>query len=144
MVKTIVESNGKIKEMERKWSDVLKQNLKSIDKNKEVAIEAKTLIEKIHQIREEENRKNNAIVTGVPENDDKTAIWQIQELMKKECFAQSNLPTQAHRLGKKTENEVQKRPFEVSFLDKQSKWEFVKRFNNPTLREQGIYCKLDE
>ena len=64
--------------------------------------------------------------------------------MKEECFAQSNLPTQAHRLGKKTENEVQKRPFEVSFLDKQSKWEFVKRFNNPTLREQGIYCKLDE
>ena len=46
MVKTIVESNGKIKEMERKWSDVLRQNLKSIDKNKEVAIEAKTLIEK--------------------------------------------------------------------------------------------------
>ena len=57
MVKTIVESNGKIKEMERKWSDVLKQHLNSIDKNKEVAIEAKTLIEKIHQIREEENRK---------------------------------------------------------------------------------------
>ena len=35
-----------------------------------------------HEIREEENRKNNAIVTGVTEKDGKTAIQQIQDLMK--------------------------------------------------------------
>ena len=32
----------------------------------------------------------------------------------------------------------------MRFEDEQSKWEFFKRFNNQILREQGIYCRLDE
>ena len=61
-----------------------------------------------------------------------------------ECFTKSNIPSQAFRLGRKTESDEQKRPIKVRFEDEQSKWEFVKRFNNQTLKEQGIYCKLDE
>ena len=144
MVKTIAEHNDKLCEMEKKWSDIVKQNLVNIDKNKEIAVEAKMLMKRNHEIREEENRKNNAIVTGVTEKDGKTAIQQIQDLMKMECFTKSNIPSQAFRLGRKTESDEQKRPIKVRFEDEQSKWEFVKRFNNQTLKEQGIYCKLDE
>ena len=57
MVTTIVEINDRIKESIKRWCDVLKQNFKNG-----------------YQIREEENRKNNVIVTGVSEYDDKTTI----------------------------------------------------------------------
>ena len=46
MVKTIVESNGRIKQMERRWCSVFKQSLKNINKNKEIAVKANTLLEK--------------------------------------------------------------------------------------------------
>ena len=46
MVTTIVESNDLIKELERRWCDVLKQNLKNIDKNKDIPVEANTLLKK--------------------------------------------------------------------------------------------------
>ena len=143
MVKTIAEHSDKLCEMEKKWSDIVKQNLVNIDKNKEIAVEAKMLIERNRE-REEENRKNNATVSGVTEKDGKAAIQQMQDLMKMECFTTSNIPTQAFRLGRKAESDEQSRPIKVRFKDEQSKWEFVKRFNNQTLKEQGIYCKLDE
>ena len=46
MVTTIVESNNRIKELKRRWCDVLKQNLKNIDKNKDIPVEANTLLKK--------------------------------------------------------------------------------------------------
>lgn len=144
MVKEIVEQSSKMSEIEKKWTDVLMQNQDSIDKNKKVAAEAKSLMEKSHQVREEESRKNNAIVTGLTEIDGKTAMDQINDLMKMECFTRSNTPIQAFRLGKKIESGEQKRPIKVRFEDEQTKWEFIKRFNNQTLREKGFYCKLDE
>jgi len=51
IVKVIVEQSHKSSEMEQKWSDVVKQNLENIDKNKQIAADAKTLIEKSHQLR---------------------------------------------------------------------------------------------
>jgi hypothetical protein len=131
-------------EVEKKWSDVLKRNTENINKNTQVAQQAKILMEQSHQLKEEENRKNNAIITGVTEQDDSTAIQQIKELMTQECFAKNSEPIQAMRLGKKTEDQVQKRPIKVRFDDEQSKWEFIKRFNNHALREKQIFCKLDE
>ena len=144
MVKSFTLNSNHLQEIERKWSDVLKQNTENINKNIHVAQQAKTLMEKSHQLQEEESRKNNAIVTGILEDENKTAIEHIQELMKLECFTKSNLPIQAIRLGRKTENTEKKRPIKVRFEDEQTKWEFVKRFNNHTLRSRNIYCKLDE
>ena len=58
-MKTIAEHNDKLCEMEKEWSDTVKQNLVNMIKNKEIAVEAKLLMEGNHEIREEENRKNN-------------------------------------------------------------------------------------
>ena len=75
MVTTIVESNNRIKELKRRWCDVLKQNLKNVDKNKEIAVEPNTLLEKrLSNPGGRKNIKNNVIVTDVSENDDKTTI----------------------------------------------------------------------
>ena len=71
MVKTIVESNGRIKKMEKKWSDVLEQNLKNIDKNKEIAVKADE--KRLSNLRRRE-QKNIAIFTGVSQNDDITRL----------------------------------------------------------------------
>ena len=71
MVKTIVESNGRIKKMEKKWSDVLEQNLKNIDKNKEIAVKADE--KRLSNSRRRE-QKNIAIFTGVSQNDDITRL----------------------------------------------------------------------
>ena len=71
MVKTIVESNGRIKEMEKKWSDVLEQNLKNIDKNKEIAVKADE--KRLSNSRRRE-QKNIAIFTGVSQHDDITRL----------------------------------------------------------------------
>ena len=64
------------------------RSLKNIDKNKEIPVEANTLLEKRLSNPGGREHKNNVIVTGVSENDDKL---------------QFSLPTQAHKLGKKTE-----------------------------------------
>ena len=71
MVKTIVESNGRIKKMEKKWSDVLEQNLKNIDKNKEIAVKADE--KRLSNSRRRE-QKNIAIFTGVSQHDDITRL----------------------------------------------------------------------
>ena len=71
MVKTIVESNGRIKKMEKKWSDVLEQNLKNIDKNKEIAVKADE--KRLSNLRRRE-QKNIAIFTGVSQHDDITRL----------------------------------------------------------------------
>lgn len=145
IVKTIAENhNSSLDQVKSEWSDMLKKNMEGINKNAHFAQQAKNLMEKSHQLREEENRKNNAIVTGIQEQEGKTAIDQIKELMKLECFARNNAPLQAVRLGKKIDDGQQKRPIKVRFEDENTKWEFIKRFNNKALREQSIYCKLDE
>ena len=38
----------------------------------------------------------------------------------------------------------QRRPIKVRFEDETSKWKFLKRFANDTLKSRNIYCKLDE
>ena len=118
--------------------------MENIKENNEVTQQAKALLQRSHQQKEEENRKNNAIVTGIAEEENKTALDQVKELMKLECFSGRNLPVQAIRLGSKRDSSQQKRPVKVRFEDENSKWEFVKRFNNATLKSQNIYCKLDE
>lgn len=84
--------------------------------------------------------KFNAILYGLAEESDKTAVSQITEFLKKECFTQSVNPTQAFRLGTKQENRT--RPIKVKFSDENSKWEFVKRVNGQ-LKGQGFFCKVD-
>ena len=138
-------TNQKMGEFEKTWADVVKKQTENINQNKQVAQQTKVILQKTQQQKEEENRKNNAIVTGITETGDKTALEQIKELMKLDCFSGRNMPVQAIRLGSKADNaSEQKRPIKVRFENETSKWEFLKRFANDTLKSRHIYCKLDE
>ena len=97
-------------------------------------------MQKTLDISDAESRKLNAILYGLPENNNKSALNQVTEFLKKDCFTQSTNPTQALRLGAKIESKS--RPIKVKFNDENSKWEFVKRVNDQ-LKGQGFFCKVD-
>ena len=142
MVKTLTNNTDeKMRKFEKKWVDV-KKHTENIDQSKQVTQQAKVILQKNNN-KKKKNRKNNAIVTGITKRDGQTALEQIKELRKLECFTGRILPFQAMRLGSKKENmPEQRKPMKVRFEDETSKWEFLIRFANDTLKSRNIYCKL--
>ena len=93
--------------------------MENISKSTQVAQQLKILLEKSHQMKEEKNRKLHVVLTGLVEEKWKTAIEQIQDLMKDECFTKkTNKIVQATRPRKKNESvPVQKRLIKGKFED---------------------------
>lgn len=130
----------KFEEHEKSYAEVLKVNSDNIKKTLNVNTNTQTILQKTLDISDAESRKLNAILYGLPEDNNKSALNQVTEFLKKDCFTQSTNPTQALRLGAKIENKS--RPIKVKFNDENSKWEFIKRVNDQ-LKGQGFFCKVD-
>lgn len=130
--------------LKTQYADVLKKNTENIEASAIITKSTKDLLAKSYQINEEEARKNNAIITGLVEDETKTALEVVEDMMYKLSFSKGSKPLQAFRLGKRNNDGPQKRPLKLRFSDEQAKWEFLKRVNASSLKENGIYCKLDE
>lgn len=133
------QTTEEVKRLEKSWAEIASPGELSQDIKKAVQLTSTTqaLLSKDLDKKDTEARKNNAILYGLPEN--KTAMDDIQELMKNEFFQTFNVPEQAVRLGAKTESH---RPIKLRFANETAKWEFIKRANSK-LREKNIFCKLD-
>lgn len=135
--------------LEKSYAETLKHSNDSMKKTQEINSSAKAMIKQQLETRQQEVRKNNAILYGVVEVDNMSAIEQLNELMKEECFMNGSFrlhkqPINAIRLQPKNPTPKEKpRPIRVEFPDEVSKWEFIKRAN-ATLRQQNIFAKPDE
>ncbi|KAF6025285.1 hypothetical protein EB796_016405 [Bugula neritina] len=130
--------------LEKSYADAAKSNTENLKKGMEISDSARNLLKKSIEQRETENRKNNAIIYGIDEQEGKSALKMIKDLMMSDTFHATPKPLRAIRL--QTSGPVDKnkpRPIKIEFLDEYSKWEFLKR-TNATLRGRKIYCKLDE
>jgi hypothetical protein len=97
------------------------------------------LLAKDLEKKDNEARKNNAILYGLPESES-TAMTDIQEFMKRELFKNFDQPEQAIRLSQKISGKS--RPIKLRFADEKAKWDFIKRVN-ANLRGEEMFCKLD-
>ena len=117
-IKQIVKSisdNYKCKaEFESKWSDVLKKNTETIKQRHPYNATVNNAVSEKSPMKEEENRKLHAIVIGSVREDGKTAIEQIQDLMKGECFTINNKPVQVMRFRRKNESVPSKLNFKMN------------------------------
>jgi len=77
------------------------------------------LIAKNHALNEVESKKNNAILYGIEEQENITAIQQVEELMRLKIYLRCPVPAQAFRLGRKLFNRP--RPIKLHFQDESSK-----------------------
>lgn len=135
---------GRVDKLEKSYAEATKSNADSIQRSMEVNSSAKAILEKDIEKREADNRKNNAIIYGVKEMEGKTALEVITEMMKEDCFQRTNGPVRAIRLQTSGSNDTSKpKPMKLEFKDEYSKWEFLKRAN-AALRNENIFCKLDE
>lgn len=130
----------KFQEHEKTYAEILKANSDNIQKSLRVNTNAQTILQKTLDKSDVESRKLNAILYGLPEEENKSASDQVREFLQKDCFTTKISPTQSFRLGIKHDNK--NRPIKVKFSEENSKWEFVKRVNHQ-LRGQGFFCKLD-
>ena len=130
----------KLEMIEKSYASVLKSNTENIQKSIEVNSSAKTILQKSLAQTENETRKLNAILYGLPEEKDKSSAEQIKEFMKHTCFQHTNIPAQAFRLGKILEGKT--RPIKVIFEDEKTKWAFITRVNS-SLKGENYFCKPD-
>lgn len=126
--------------LKKSWAEVA--NNGQMAKDMKVAMQASTstniLLTAELQKKDNEERKNNAIIYGLEEN--KTAMEDINELMQKTLFKNYDKPLKAFRLNQKEEGKI--RPIKLFFKDEQAKWGFLKRVN-ASLRSDNLFCKLD-
>jgi len=110
---------------------------------------AQAILQKHLETNQHEAKKNNAIVYGIKEKGEMTALNQVKDLMKNYCFQHSDAqparqPKSAIRL--RTSRPVdpnRPRPIKVEFTSETSKWEFIKRAN-ASLRSLNVFVKPDE
>lgn len=136
--------DARMEKLETSYAEAVKSNTEGMKKGIEINSSAKVLLERNIEHSQTEQRKNNAIIYGVREEDGKRAHEQIMEIMRKDCFQSTKQPIKVTRLqtaGPRNGNPA--RPIKVEFPDEHSKWEFLKRAN-ATLRADKIFCKLDE
>ena len=152
-----------IREIQQTCSETLKSNTEQITKLKEdyaKVVETNTshikmatvtnenaekILRKQQQMNEAETRKLNAIIYGIKESDS-PVLEQVNQFMKQECFKKSSPPVMAMRLGRKSQEETENkkpRPIKLVFESEASKWNFVKRVNSGSARDEGIFCKID-
>ncbi|KAF6017984.1 hypothetical protein EB796_023703 [Bugula neritina] len=118
-------------------------------KTQEINRSAQAILQKHLETNQHEARKNNAIVYGIEEKEEMTALNQVKDLMKNYCFQHSDAqpdrqPKSAIRL--RTSGPVdpnRPRPIKVEFTSEASKWEFIKRAN-ASLRSLNVFVKPDE
>lgn len=129
----------------RRLEDCCESTLKETSQNIKQAVNinqsAQHLMAKNNAMNEIEARKNNAILYGIEEKAETTAIQQIEEMLKTELYLHCAKPIQAMRLGKKIESRA--RPIKIRFEDEASKWAFLKRANTKNNKAPGVFCKVD-
>lgn len=152
-----------IKEMQKSYSAALQTNTEQIAQLKEnyaqvvqksaKQIEMATvsnentekMLRRQQQMNEAESRKLNAIIYGINE-EESPVLDQVKQFMTRECFKKSNPPVMAMRLGRKSSDEDENRkprPIKLVFENESSKWDFVKRVNSGTMKQENIFCKID-
>lgn len=131
----------RILKLEKSCETTLKETSQNIQKAVQINQSAEKMMVQNNQRNEIETRKNNAILYGIEEKENTTAIQEVQELMRFKLYLHCQMPLQAIRLGKKIENKI--RPIKLVFADEPSKWEFIKRTNAKNTRVTGVFCKLD-
>lgn len=131
----------RIQKLEQSCETTLKETSQNIKKAVQVNQSAEKMMAKNNAQNEIEARKNNAILYGIEEKENTTAIQQIQELMRLKLYLHCSIPLQAIRIGRRTEDKT--RPILLKFSDESTKWEFLKRTNAKDTRTPGVFCKLD-
>lgn len=134
--------NERMEKMESSYTAAVKSNTAGVQKSIEINSSAKTLLARNMEHNQSEARKNNAILYGMKLEESKTAIEQVKQLLRNDCFLHTQEPVKATRL-QTTTGATTLRPIKLEFPDEATKWEFLKRVN-ATQKEQNIFCKLDE
>lgn len=136
------QTTEQVKRMEKSWAEVTSEGQMAKDVKKALNLTSSTqaLLNKELDKKDKETRKNNVILYGLNETD-ATAIEQVKDFMKRELFKLMDQPEKAIRLGQRSNDSA--RPMKLQFLDEKAKWDFLKRVNSGSLREEHIFCKLD-
>jgi hypothetical protein len=130
-----------IKRLENYCESALKETSLNIKQAVNINQSAQNLMAKNHAMNEIEARRNNAILYGIEENNEITAMEQVEEILKAKLYLHCPKPIQAMRLGKKTGDRP--RPIKIKFQDEATKWSFLKRTNSKETRSPGVFCKVD-
>lgn len=133
----------RMEKLERAHEEAAKRNADDVRKSLEINSSAKDMLQKNFEQQQAESRKRNAIVYGIAEDESKTALDLITEIMKKEFFMATKGPLRAARLHSQGPRHGNRpRPIKLEFADEHNKWEFLKRAKN--LRTEDVFCKTDE
>jgi len=130
-------NNENVQKLENIFEKALDETCRSVQKAVAINESAQKLIAKNHALNEVELRRNNAILYGIEEQENITAIRQVEELMRLKLYLRCPVPAQAFRLGRKLSNRP--RPIKLHFQDESFKWDFIKRTNSKDTRNTGIF-----
>ena len=135
-----VQTETRLQTFEKTYSAVVKENVENMcDKLQTTATSTQAMLTQQLQDKEQEARKNNAIIYSLTETEDSEDTQDtVAVFLERECFQDTCHPIESTRLGKKKE---QPRPIKVRFNNEQEKWQFVKRVN--AMKIDGVFCKLD-
>jgi len=80
----------RMEKLEKSYAEAVKTNDGGMRKTQEINKSAQAILQQHLETNQHEARKNNAIVYGIEEKEEMTALNQVKDLMKNYCFQHSD------------------------------------------------------
>lgn len=117
-INTVTENSAQLVVAARKTEKLIKQQIANLGKDE---------------------RKNNMILTGLPEEEGEETRQVVATILEDTCRVPMSEVVSVFRLGKKVEGRT--RPVKVTLTSESSKWDALKRVNHA--KPEGCYANLD-